>query len=443
MPSRGETIAGDRNLRAAERLPIDVQTIMRGRRDKAGAATLAGVTPPQPIEPSGRPAYRSGRIFHAAAGALCVLLAVAGCSFGEPEPDRAGAPPRFPTPSASASPTGGSLTDPGQVVATVLATGLRVPWGLAFLPDGSALVTERDTRKILRVGPSSGPDGLRISTVQTIEEADARGEGGLMGIAVSPKYDTDKTVFIYYTSPTDNRIASLVLGDKPKPIVTGIPVSGIHNGGRLAFGPDGYLYATTGDASQRGLSQDKRSLGGKILRMTPAGKPAPGNPFNNLVWSYGHRNVQGIAWDPDGRLYAAEFGQSTWDEINRVDRGRNYGWPEVEGKGGDSRFVDPLVVWPVQEASCSGAAMLARILVTACLRGERLWVMELTAQGALFGQPQSLLENRYGRLRTAAVAPDGSLWITTSNHDGRGKPKPDDDRILRLVPPGGGGVGKS
>jgi glucose/arabinose dehydrogenase len=395
------------------------------------------VSPPQRLDTSGRT-----RVVRSLAGAAAALFALAACSFGDPEPDQAGEPPRFPTPSASPSAAGGAA-EPGQLVATVLAKDLRVPWGLAFLPDGGALVTERDTRKILKVGPESDPDGLRVTAVQTIDEADSRGEGGLLGIAVSPGYETDKTVFIYYTSEADNRIASLVLGGDPKPIVTGIPVSGIHNGGRLAFGPDGFLYATTGDASQRGLSQNRANLGGKILRMTPQGKPAPGNPFRTLVWSYGHRNVQGIAWDPEDRLYATEFGQSTWDEINKIERGRNYGWPEVEGAGGDARFVDPLVAWRVNEASCSGAAVVQRTLVAACLRGQRLWAMELTAQGTIFGRPRALLVEELGRLRTAVAAPDGSLWITTSNHDGKREPGRDDDRILRLVMPGGGGVGKS
>ncbi|WP_329108181.1 PQQ-dependent sugar dehydrogenase [Micromonospora sp. NBC_01699] len=381
-----------------------------------------------------------------AAVALCAaaVLATSGCAFGDPEPDPAGEPPTFPTPSVTATARPGGVEQ--QVAATVLATGLRVPWGIAFLPDGGALVTERDTAKILKVGPESDTDGLRVTALQTLPEVDAAGEGGLMGIAVSPAYDRDKTLFVYYSTGEDNRIAKLVIGGNPTPIVTGIPLSGIHNGGRLAFGPDGYLYATTGDASQRGLSQDPKSLGGKILRMTADGKPAPGNPFpNSLVWSLGHRNVQGIAWDANKRLYASEFGQNTWDEINLIEPGKNYGWPDVEGQGDaetDPKFTKPLAVWRTADASCSGVAVVENLLAAACLRGERVWLLEPTAAGGVLGQPRSILTGEYGRLRTAVTAPDGSLWVSTSNHDGRGDPAPTDDRIVRLVF-SGGGAGRS
>jgi glucose/arabinose dehydrogenase len=363
---------------------------------------------------------------------LAAVLATAGCAFGPPDDAEGGAPPNLPPPSSSSVDEG-----PPSVVATVISENLSVPWGIAFLPDGSALVTERDSRRIVQVSA----DGATITPVQTIDEAEAGGEGGLLGIAISPEYANDGLIFVYYSAASDNRIARLRLGDRPEPILTGIPRAGIHNGGRLAFGPDGYLYASTGDAGTSSRSQDTTTLAGKILRMTKDGTPAPGNPFpDSLVWSYGHRNVQGMAWDAQGRMFATEFGQNTWDEINRIEPGQNYGWPIIEGIGNDSSYVDPIQVWPTSESSCSGAAISGEVLVAACLRGGRVWLMRL-ADGELAGPAVAALVGEYGRLRAATTAPDGSIWVSTSNRDGRGEPRGGDDKILRLVVAGAGGGG--
>jgi glucose/arabinose dehydrogenase len=264
-----------------------------------------------------------------------------------------------------------------------------------------------------------------------------------MGIAVSPEYETDKTVFIYYTTATDNRIASLVLGQRPKPIVTGIPLSGIHNGGRLAFGPDGFLYATTGDATNGTQAQNPKSLGGKILRLTTAGKPAPGNPVKNSpVWSLGHRNVQGIAWDKTKRMYASESGQTKFGELNVIVKGANYGWARADGTGTDPKLENPLYAWPIADSSCAGVAVIEQTVATACLLGKRIWLLNVTGNGTVLGTPQALLTGEYGRLRGLIAAPDGSLWATTSNQEDGGDPAPDDDRIIRLVF-SDGGAGRS
>ncbi|MGI5215367.1 PQQ-dependent sugar dehydrogenase [Plantactinospora sp. CA-290183] len=302
---------------------------------------------------------------------------------------------------------------------------LAAPWGLAFLPDSSALVTERDSGRILQVSGGTAREVARI------DEAAPAGEGGLLGIAVSPDYARDRWVYVYYTAERDNRIARLRLGERPEPVLTGIPRgSRTHNGGRIAFGPDGMLYAGTGDAGERDAAQDRGSLAGKILRMTPDGQPAPGNPDEgSLVYSLGHRNVQGIAWDARGTLFAAEFGQNHYDELNRISPGGNYGWPLVEGPSDDSRYVTPLATWATDEASPSGLAVVGDQAWLACLRGQRLYRIGTDGTG-----PEALLSGEYGRLRHVAAAPDGSLWVLTSNRDGRGSPDEGDDRILRLVP---------
>lgn len=305
-----------------------------------------------------------------------------------------------------------------------VATDLVVPWDIAFLPDRSALVTERGSARVLSVSNGTTREVARIPGVA------AEGEGGLLGIAVSPDYATDGYVFVYYTSTSDNRIARFRIGETPQPIVTGIPRGRtIHNGGGLSFGPDGLLYAGTGDAGNTANAQNPSSLAGKILRMTAEGRPAPDNPTSSLVYSLGHRNVQGLAWDDQGRMYAAELGQNRLDELNRIQRGGNYGWPTCEGPCNDARFVDPLLTWSTATASPSGLAFHRGSLYMAALRGQRLWKIPVAADGGV-GQPQALFSGTYGRLRAAASAPDGTLWFSTSNRDGRGSPRPGDDRIV-------------
>jgi glucose/arabinose dehydrogenase len=377
----------------------------------------------------------------AAAIAACVSL-LAGCSFGPPDETAAGGPPNLPAPSRTTPDA--VETGPPSVIASVIAQGLRVPWGIAFLPDGAALVTERDTHRIMKVAPPAGAGGLTVTPVQTIADVVPGGEGGLLGIAVSPTYDTDKLVFIYYTAAQDNRVARLTLGGAVEPIVTGIPKAAVHNGGRLGFGPDGFLYVSTGDGASAPRSQDLGTLAGKILRITKDGQPAPGNPFpNSPVWSYGHRNVQGFAWDGQNNMLATEFGQNTWDEINLIEPGKNYGWPTVEGVGRNPAFVDPIQQWTTDQASCSGAAISGNVLVAACLRGERVWLLRLDQTGKLIGAPVAALVGEYGRMRAATRAPDGSVWVSTSNYDGRGTPREGDDKLIRLVIAGSAGISQT
>jgi glucose/arabinose dehydrogenase len=325
---------------------------------------------------------------------------------------------------------GGQSASARTTVKTV-ASGLQVPWGVAFLPDGSALVGERPTGRIVRIPRGGG----RATTVMRVPGVVADGEGGLLGLAVSPHYSSDRLVYAYLTTAGDNRIVRFRLGGSVRPILTGLQKASIHDGGRIAFGPDGKLYAGVGDAGNTSNAQNRSSRNGKILRINPDGSIPSDNPFpGSPVWTLGHRNVQGLVWDSRGRLWATEFGQDTWDEINLIRKGRNYGWPTVEGKGGTQggRFTNPLVTWHTDEASPSGAAILGGSLYVGALAGERLWKIPL--HGASTGKPTALLKGRYGRLRTVVAAPGGGLWVTTSNRDGRGSPHSGDDKVLLVRP---------
>jgi glucose/arabinose dehydrogenase len=368
---------------------------------------------------------------------LVIALVAAACSDDDTEP---GSAPTTRTPTGAASEpstptstpsTATSTTLPGPVVPAAfedVATGFDVPWGLVFLPDGSALLSERDTARILSVSADGG-----VTEVGPVEGVQPGGEGGLLGLAVAP--DSPEIIYAYFTAAEDNRVVRMpYLGGAlgaAEVVVDGIPKAGNHNGGRLAFGPDGKLYVSTGDASRPERAQDLESLGGKILRLNPDGSIPADNPFGGSpVFSYGHRNVQGLAFDEDGNLWASEFGQNTWDELNLIQAGQNYGWPVVEGVGGDDRFVDPVAQWSTDEASPSGIAFVRDTVFMAALRGERLW--QIPVQDGTAGSPADFAVGEFGRLRHAEVAPDGSLWVLTNN-TARGTPREGDDRILRVT----------
>lgn len=328
----------------------------------------------------------------------------------------------------------GSATAPAAPARTprvsTVARNLSVPWGLAFLPRGDALIGERNSGRILRLARGSH----RPKAVMRIADAyNDGGEGGLLGLAVSPRYRRDRLVYAYVTTRTDNRIVRFRLGGKVQPIVTGLRRGPIHDGGGLAFGPDGKLYAGVGDTGDTDLPQDRGARNGKILRMNPDGSAPSDNPFaGSLVWTLGHRNVQGFAWDAKGRMWASEFGQNRFDEVNLIRKGRNYGWPVVEGRGSTDggRFTNPVATWATSDASPSGAAIVGSRLYLGALQGRD--VLRLQLRGTSARKLSPLLRGRFGRLRRVARAPDGSLWVTTSNRDGRGDPRRGDDRILRV-----------
>src|ERR1700712_5586550 len=343
---------------------------------------------------------------------------------GAPEPRTSSAAPSPSVPpSAPGSP--GSSAAP-QVIGTV-ASGLAVPWGVAFLPDRSALVTERDSGRVLQI------TGEQVREVGRVEEARPDNEAGLLGVAVSPSYAADHLVFFYASTGQHNRVLRTTFRDgklgQLTPILTGIPLGTNHDGGRMIFGPDKMLYVSTGESGRPELAQDRGSLGGKILRVTPDGRPAPGNPDpGSSVWTWGHRNVQGLAFDDQGDLWASEFGQDTFDELNLIQKGHNYGWPEVEGKGDKAGMTNPQITWSTDDASPSGLAFLDGRLWLGALHGARLWRGDVHGKQA--SEPKPFFVGTYGRLRTVVPAPDGNLWVTTSNRDGRGDPASEDDRIL-------------
>ncbi|WP_277453042.1 PQQ-dependent sugar dehydrogenase [Janibacter sp. DB-40] len=312
-----------------------------------------------------------------------------------------------------------------------ITSGLETPWDVDFLADGTAVVTLRDSGEVLRLDEDGDTTVLDAGGEEgAVPDVQHASEDGLLGLAVGP----DDGIYLYFTTESDNRVVRYDIdGDElvnQEVILEGIPTNENHSGGRLAFGPDGYLYVTTGDTRNLDLPQDTSSLAGKILRITTSGEPAPGNPFDNEVWSYGHRNVQGLGWTSDGTMYASEFGSSMYDELNLIESGANYGWPEIEGWADDSDYTNPLVTWGTSEASPSGIAVTDEGVWMSALMGERLWYIPLGEDGSV-GEPKDF-DMGLGRLRTVVTTPDDDLWVVTSNTDGRGDPSDSDDRIVRL-----------
>ncbi|MBO9625327.1 MAG: PQQ-dependent sugar dehydrogenase [Microbacterium sp.] len=307
----------------------------------------------------------------------------------------------------------------------VVADGLEAPWSLA--PFGEEmLVSERDSARVLEISASG-----EVREVGVIGGVSHGGEGGLLGLAIR-----EGELYSYSTGADGNRVerrplvgeaGALSLGD-PVTVIDGIPSAGTHNGGRIAFGPDGMLYVTTGDAGDRQSAQDVEALSGKILRLEPDGSIPADNPFaGSPVFSYGHRNPQGIGWDRDGAMYASEFGQDTWDELNVIVAGGNYGWPVVEGIADDARYIDPVQQWTPEEASPSGIAVTGSDILVANLRGERVRIVPLDD----LGTSTEMFVGEYGRIRDIAVTV-GATWYLTNNTDGRGDPRSGDDRLILL-----------
>lgn len=353
---------------------------------------------------------------------LVTAVLLAGCTSAPPRPEAP--PPAAPSSPTSPNPSGSASPSPARGARTI-ATGLDVPWEFAVLPDQSVLITLRDQAELVRVVP-----GERVDTVAEVPDVVPGGEGGLLGLALSPEFAEDQLIYLYYTAADDNRVVRFRYApdglSDPTPIVTGIPKAGNHNGGRLRFGPDGNLYIGTGDAGRSGLSQDRDSLGGKILRVTPDGDSPADNPFGNEVYSYGHRNVQGLGWDSAGTMYASEFGQNAWDELNVIEPGANYGWPQTEGDTDARGVTAPVAVWRTSEASPSGIAVTPDgDIYMAALRGERVW--RIPSEGGETGDPDVFLDG-LGRIRAVAVI-DDELWVLTNNTS-RGGARDRDDRLV-------------
>lgn len=384
---------------------------------------------------------------------LLSLIVIAACA-GDPSPSpivptSEDPTPRLPSPPA---PTQVVITESPEMTSTpvptlakapltgplveVVASGLDTPWEIVFLPGGELLVTERSGNLVL-IG--------RTATRIQVPNVEQRGEGGLLGLALDPDYAVNNRIYVYLTSLENGQLVNRVeryvfkngaLSDR-KVVFEGILGASNHDGGRIEFGPDGYLYITTGDAQNPDSAQDISSLQGKILRVTSEGEVPEGSPFASAVWSYGHRNPQGLAWDAEGRLWSTEHGPSGfgsgYDELNLITPGANYGWPEIQGEEKLEGMLSPVIQSGGSVTWAPGdVEYLDGKLYFTGLRGSALYVVSL--DGERVSGFDTFFSGEYGRLRAIRLGPDGYLYISTNNRDGRGNPGVDDDLILRVNP---------
>lgn len=368
------------------------------------------------------------------------ILLLAGCSGGyspagewvvKPEgPPPVVAPPQEPDPGQpppGQPGPGGEGEDSG-----VVATGLSVPTGLALLPDGSALVGERTTGRILQVFPDAAPP----AELMVVPGLDATGDGGLLGMALSPTYEQDRLIYAYITTPEDNRVVRFPVGGAPNPVFTGIPKGAAHNGGALIFGVDGQLYVGTGDTGLPDLAEDERNLAGKVLQIDIFGEPAG----TDSIYTSGHSNVTGLCLSPDGQLFGTDLIDGQPDEVNVLVEDEEYGWPQAQ-----SGTIDPILEIDPPGDGLGGCALAGGSIAVTALDGQRIYISQLDAENTALEELQEFLTTTYGRLRTLVFDAEGALWVTTNNRDGVGVPVDEDDRVLRILSPpiGGGGGGTS
>ena len=375
----------------------------------------------------GRRSTAPGARLLAAVAAGCLLLAGCGGDGYEPagpfrelpqgQPPDVAPPPQgnsVPAPGAPGSPGAPSSGEQAEGDPTVVATDLAVPTGLVVLPDGTAVVGERDTGRLLQVFPDRSP----ARELMTLPGIDTTGDGGLLGLAVSPTFTEDGLYYAYVSTATDNRVVRFPLGGTPNPVLTGIPHGAAHNGGGLLFAPDGTLYVGTGDVGDPALAADPASLAGKVLAVDVFGQPVGDGP----VFTRGHRDVTALCSDGVGPVFAVDAP----DELESLTAGE------------DAAATDPVTTIAAPDAGLGGCAVSGAYVFLGALDGKRVHVVELDGNGAPVGEPTPFLQDRYGRLRTVVLGGDGALWITTSNEDGVGTPAEDDDRVLRIQPPAGG-----